>query len=92
MTPPGGVCYAYYMKTNEQRINNIVGQLEGVKKMLKDKNSDCFLSLIQLKASRSAISSLMDNLIEDEFKFCLAGQGIKNKEKINKIFKEVLKK
>lgn len=80
------------MKTNEQRINNIVGQLEGAKRMLKDKNSDCFSSLIQLKASRSAISSLMDNLIEEEFKICLSSQGVKNREKINKIFKEVLKK
>jgi DNA-binding FrmR family transcriptional regulator len=80
------------MKTNEQRINNIIGQLAGAKKMLADKQADCFSSLIQLKASRSAISSLMDNLIEDEFKTCLSGRGIKSREKINKIFKEVLKK
>jgi len=79
------------MKTTEQRINNIIGQLEGVKKMTCDKERDCFALLIQLKAIRSAMSSLMSKVITEEFDHCLVDHG-DNKEKIEKIFEEIIKK
>jgi DNA-binding FrmR family transcriptional regulator len=79
------------MKTAEQRINNIVGQLNGVKKMLVDKERDCFSVIMQLKASKSALDSLMGEIINVEFDHCLrAGQPNKRKE-IEKIFKEIIK-
>lgn len=84
--------YCYYMiKTTEQRINNIVGQLEGAKKMLADKNKDCFALIMQLKAIRSAMSSLMDKVISEEMDHCFINKN-SNKEKITKIFKEIIKK
>ena len=80
------------MKTASQRINNIIGQLEGAKKMLSDKERDCFALLIQLKAARSAMSSLMEKIIGEEFDRCLVGPHKTNKNKIEKIFKEIIKK
>jgi DNA-binding FrmR family transcriptional regulator len=78
------------MKTTEQRINNIIGQLEGAKKMLNSKPKDCFALMIQFKAIRSAVSSLMNKVIEEEMEECFVGKN-KNQEKINKIFKEIIK-
>ncbi len=80
------------MKTAEQRINNIIGQLEGAKKMLVKDKRDCFSLIIQLKAIRSATSSLMESIISDEFSQCLLDKKIKNRENINKFFKEIIKK
>ena len=78
------------MKTTEQRINNIIGQLEGAKKMLAECNTDCFKVMVQLKATRSAVSSLMNKIIVEEMDNCFLGKN-KNQEKIVKIFKEIIK-
>ncbi len=80
------------MKTTEQRINNIIGQLEGVKKMLPQKNKDCFSLIIQLKAIKSAMASLMESVIAEEFNHCLIDKKVKDQEKITKFFKEIIKK
>ncbi|MFA5163716.1 MAG: metal-sensing transcriptional repressor [Patescibacteria group bacterium] len=79
------------MKTTEQRINNIIGQLEGVKKSLSQKNKDCFKLIIQLKAIKSAASALIDKVIQDEFVACWP-QSQAKKDKIQKIFTEIIKK
>ncbi|MFA5753935.1 MAG: metal-sensitive transcriptional regulator [Patescibacteria group bacterium] len=78
------------MKTNEQRFNNIIGQLEGAKKMLVDSDRDCFSLLIQLKAIKSALASLMKKIVSEEFDHCLIDQKDGNKEKMIQIFKEVI--
>jgi DNA-binding FrmR family transcriptional regulator len=75
------------MKTSEQRINNIIGQLEGVKRSLALSRKDCSEMLIQLKAVRSATSSLMNQILENEFSGCLK-RG--EKDRLQKIFKEVI--
>lgn len=80
------------IKTTEQRINNIIGQLEGSKKMLADKNKDCFALIIQLKAIRSAMSSLMDKVISEEMDRCFLNGKNSNQTKIAKILKEIIKK
>lgn len=79
------------IKTTEQRINNIIGQLEGSKKMLSKKDRDCFGLIIQLKAIRSAMSSLMDKVISEEMDNCFVSKNL-NQEKIAKILKEIIKK
>lgn len=78
------------MKTTEQRINNIIGQLEGSKKMLAGSGKDCFSVIVQLKAVRSAVSSLMNKIMTEEMADCLVGKN-KKQEKIAKIFKEIIK-
>lgn len=76
------------MKTPEQRINILIGQLESIKNKLAEKKSDCGLIMIQLKAVKSGLSSLMEEVLSTEFECCLrSGQ----KEKIKKIFKEIIK-
>lgn len=80
------------MRSTEQRINIIIGQLDGVKKMLQQKGNTCFDSVVQLKAIKSSISSLMDKVLEEEFNTCFLKECPSNKEKIKKIFSEVLKK
>ncbi|MEI6835293.1 MAG: metal-sensitive transcriptional regulator [Candidatus Falkowbacteria bacterium] len=78
------------MKTTEQRINNIIGQLEGVKKMLNDEGKDCLTVIVQFKAAKSAISSLMNKLLEEEMDSCFLKKN-KQPEKISKLFKEIIK-
>lgn len=80
------------MKTTEQRLNNIIGQLTGAKNMLADKDRDCFSLLIQLKAAKSAMSSLMEKIVSEELDHCLINQHRPNREKMTKIFKEVISK
>ena len=78
------------MKTTEQRINNIIGQLEGVKKMLGNKDQDCLKVIVQFKAAKSAISSLMNKLLEEEMAVCFLKKN-QPPEKISKLFKEIIK-
>lgn len=81
------------MKTNEQRINNIIGQLEALKRNFKTSNYDCCQKLIQLKAVRSALSSLSEKIIKEELENCLSNNlKKKDKEKIDLLIKEILKK
>jgi DNA-binding FrmR family transcriptional regulator len=54
------------MKTISQRLNNISGQIEGVKKMTQT-NCDCEKVLTQLKAIKSGISSVIDEIVEAQF-------------------------
>ncbi len=75
------------MKTNEQRINNIIGQLTGIKKMISEDKKDCQSVLIQLKATKAAINSLTEKLIHDELELCLKSS---KKENIKKMFKEII--
>jgi DNA-binding FrmR family transcriptional regulator len=80
------------MKTSEQRINNIIGQLEGVKKMLAGGPQDCVALIVQLKAVKSAMASLMEKIIADEFSYCLLDDKKSSQQKMGKIFKELINK
>lgn len=80
------------MKSTEQLLNNIVGQTNGVKKMIEE-GKDCNLVLNQMKAVKSAVSSVMDKFIEENMNTCLSAPGKKeNKEMMQKLFKELAKK
>jgi len=54
------------MKTNTQRINNVIGQLNGICKMIDD-GEDQFKVVTQMKAARSALNSVMTNYMEENF-------------------------
>jgi len=66
------------MKSIQQRLNNIAGQIEGIKKMV-DRNQDCLKILIQLKATKAAIGSVMETVVEEQFESCL--KSVKNEDK-----------
>jgi DNA-binding FrmR family transcriptional regulator len=80
------------MKSNEHRINIIIGQLEGVKKKMTQEKIDCFSLITQLKAVKAATSSLMETIIEKEFNKCLLDSQERKKEDLQKFFKEIIKK
>jgi DNA-binding FrmR family transcriptional regulator len=78
------------MKNNEQLLNNIIGQLNGVKRMIGE-GEDCTRVITQLKASKAAINTTMNRLIEERSRECLKGVTRKDREKIIALFKEVVK-
>ena len=80
------------MKTLEQRLNNIIGQLQGAQKIFAASERDCFKILIQLKAAKSAISVLMDKMVGEEFDRCLINPRSHDKVKIEKLLKEIINK
>lgn len=80
------------MKTNEQRINIIIGQLEGIKKMLSKKENDCTDLIVQLKAIKAALSSLLERIVSEEMGRCIVGQKKDHQEKVLRMLKELVKK
>jgi DNA-binding FrmR family transcriptional regulator len=76
------------MKSNIQRINNIVGQLEGIKKLLQLESHDCLAVLVQLKAAKAAMGSLMQKVIETEFESCSSSKN--DSEQMKKLFIEMV--
>ncbi|MFW5703716.1 MAG: metal-sensitive transcriptional regulator [Patescibacteria group bacterium] len=79
------------MKTLDQRINNIIGQLEAIKKMTAEEQ-DCFKILIQMKAAKSGFSTIMKIFIEEQLGKCITDSMTKTeKEKMQQLLAEVLK-
>lgn len=78
-------------KSKEQMINNIIGQLEGIKKMMKDEKKDCFDILIQMKASKAAFERVMLDFLSENLIECSTKNEKKQKEKLSKLLKEVIK-
>jgi DNA-binding FrmR family transcriptional regulator len=54
------------MKSYKQRFNNIQGQIEGIEHMVET-GEDPYKVLIQLKAARSGINSVMRMYLEENF-------------------------
>ncbi len=79
------------MKNQEQLINNAIGQLEGIKKMLANKQ-DCFKIINQMKAVHSAVANVMERFVEENFIQCSNEYNKQDKNKLQKLFKEILKK
>lgn len=73
-----------FVKSPIQRLNNISGQIEGVKKMI-DTKSDCVEVLTQLKAIKSAIGSVMDSMVNEQFDTCMKSLKSDDKELLLKL-------
>lgn len=79
------------MKNNKQLINNVIGQLEGINRML-ERGEDCQKVIVQMKAVRSAMANIMDRYMHENISFCL--KGIKNKKQnleMKKIISELIR-
>lgn len=53
------------------RLNRVIGQLEGVKKMIEEQRY-CPDILIQLRAARSAIRAVESNILKTHLQFCVS--------------------
>ena len=68
------------------KINRAIGQLEGVKKMIEE-NRYCVEIMQQLKAARSAIKNVEQNILQKHMQMCLlkAAQSQNEADIITKI-------
>lgn len=78
------------MKTISQLIQNTIGQLEGIKKM-QERGDDCLKILTQLKAVRSALSSLTAKMLMQNLEKCSSLDSAKKKQEFEKIITELSK-
>ena len=75
---------------DEKRLNRIIGQLEGIKKMISDKRY-CYDILVQTKAVTSAIKSLEASILERHMSHCVtAAFDSKNEKESQKKMEELL--
>jgi DNA-binding FrmR family transcriptional regulator len=72
------------MNKTELRINRIIGQLNGIKKMLKEER-DCSAVLMQVSAVKAAVSNLGLELAKSE----VCKLSPENKVKLETVLKEV---
>jgi DNA-binding FrmR family transcriptional regulator len=79
------------MRNTEQRINIIIGQLEAVKKMSKQKKDNCFDLVNQLKAVKSGVSSLMNKVLQEELDICFDKKCSDSREDLKKVLSEFFK-
>lgn len=73
---------------NLPRLNRVIGQLEGIKKMISE-NKNCIDILFQLKAVRSAIKSLESEILEEHLNNCVL-QSFNSQEDKSKKIKELI--
>jgi len=77
------------MKSYSQLLNNIIGQLNGVSRMIEN-DDECFDILTQLKAAKSALNSFSNKFLQEKFLKCL-DKGEESKEEVcRKFFKEII--
>ncbi len=75
------------------RIKKIIGQLNGVEKMIVD-DKYCIDIITQTSAIKSAISSLEDEMLESHLSHCLQKEMNKketNKNKLAEMQEEIMK-
>jgi DNA-binding FrmR family transcriptional regulator len=68
---------------NKKRINRIIGQINGIKKMI-DADRDCLDVLQQIVAVRSALAGLAVNILKKQA--CQKGQKNNLELVLNKLF------
>ncbi len=81
------------MKNSKQLLNNVVGQLNGISKMMDDDTKVCKDVITQLKAVKSATNTLISRYIEENALSCLEKKSsIKaaDKEEIKSLLKELI--
>jgi CsoR family transcriptional regulator, copper-sensing transcriptional repressor len=76
------------MKNNEQLINNIIGQLNGIKRMISEEK-DCLSVMNQLKAARSAFDSLAAKFFRSNLEKCLKERKKASDPKLEKLLNEM---
>ncbi len=74
-------------------MNNISGQLNGISRMMDDDQKECRDVIVQLKAVKSAMSTLMNKYIEKNALSCLKGESsvkLSDRKQIKNLLKELI--
>lgn len=80
-----------YMKTTEQLINNVIGQLQGINRMIDDEK-DCFQVIVQMKAAKAGLNAVLQKYLEKNLDTCMKkNTKTKEQEKIKKLLTQVVK-
>lgn len=77
-------------RTPEQRINIIIGQLNGLKKTLASGRYECSALITQIKATKSGLDAVMEKVLDEQLDRCL--KTVKSKPEVKKIFNYALRK
>ena len=77
-------------KSIEKLINNVIGQLNGINKMIIEER-DCVDVLGQMKAANSALSSIMSKYVAENANSCIADLEPNQKDTLSKLIKELSK-
>ncbi|KTC78134.1 metal-sensitive transcriptional regulator [Legionella brunensis] len=71
------------------RINRIIGQLEGIKRMIEEKRY-CVDIMTQLRASRNALKTVELSVLETHIGHCLAEACISGSEQKTERIREIM--
>jgi DNA-binding FrmR family transcriptional regulator len=74
------------MKSYQQRINIIIGQLQGVNRMIDEEINPCDV-ILQIKASKQALKSFMNIYMQEHFCDCI--KSCKNRKERDELIKSV---
>ncbi|MEI6379055.1 MAG: metal-sensitive transcriptional regulator [Candidatus Falkowbacteria bacterium] len=77
-------------RTPEQLLNIVIGQLEGVKKMLAGEK-DCLKVLVQLKAAKSALNNATTHILSQNMHHCLVSTKPKDRKQLDVLLAELTK-
>ncbi len=73
-------------------VNNVIGQLHGVNKMIEEKQG-CLKVIVQMKAAKSALNSLIVKYLEANLRECVSESGkVVEKQKFSRLMAELMKK
>ena len=77
-------------RSPDQLLNMVIGQLEGVKKMLAG-DKDCLKVLVQLKAAKSALNNATTRILSDNMNHCLTSTKPKDRQQLESLLAELTK-
>lgn len=76
-------------KTDQQLLNNIIGQLQGIGRMMDD-DKDCLAVVNQMKAAKTSFDRLINNYLSREVLKCLPACR-KEDQQCQKVLAEFIK-
>lgn len=75
-------------KNYNSRINRIVGQLNGIKKMLEE-DRECEEIIIQIAAINKAIKSLGHEILENHVQNCIENKNPKTIQEVVNLYRKL---
>lgn len=75
-------------KNYNSRINRIVGQLNGIKKMLEE-DRECEEIIIQITAINKAIKSLGHEILENHVQNCIENKNPKTIQEVVNLYRKL---